>query len=241
MEYDQIPAAESARTWQRRLQNAAIAGAAATALAFELSPFNEVVRGTAAFSTLEAVDSNYDFLAAGGVVGAVTLAVEMGTSALVAAGLERGDKVLRKFTSLMSRFRNADIEKDDAQDSSEETKSAKFANGALAMTIGSALVVTKEHLKNPKRTLRQNLQTGLESSAFVAGVSAVIGALATGGSVALGKVNVEIADHELSLQGPSEWFVERAVDWKFWLLVFGGLQAADLAKRGINRARNRKA
>jgi hypothetical protein len=218
--------------WHERVPTPLVVGAAATALGFELSPLNESVRGTVAFGTLDLIKSQYDFVAAAGTVGAITFTVEMGTAGFAAWGLERGSDKLDKTAAFLSRlFRKKSKEEEVKQDIPADSEQANsfarrmITHGSLGMGVGSALVVTAEHVKNRQRTLRDNLQTGFESATFVAAWSAVIGGLVTGGSEALGKLNaeVEVVGHEISAKGLSEEIVTYAPNPLVWMSIFGGL------------------
>lgn len=152
---------------------------AATTLAAEISPLNEAVR-LAAFG----VALKYgDPVSAALVAGTTTMALE-GAAAVVTADMLDTNGGRKSIAAV-----NQKLEKIGAD---KVLKTGFFAEAALSLTGGSAVVTLAKHRQNPTRTRKQNRFYGMNSAA---GISAVT----TGQAFLLGEGINNIPTNQLVL------------------------------------------
>lgn len=201
--------------------------AAVAAFIFEQSPANEALRTTAAFNVLDDTASPF---AAGSAVAGITMAIEMGSSTLAAAGFHFEKERMQTF---INKFKKSDPE--DEQITTEPKKSENnakeiFLDTGTALGFGAAIVIARKRFVDTERTFKDDILTGAKASAVIAGVSGFIGYLATGG--------VDNAD-KVGLEKPAEVFVNYATDWKVWAAVFGSLYVVGKTKGWFEKIKNR--
>lgn len=195
-----------------KILGGALLAAAIGSLVFEQSPANEALRVSAGLDVLKATSNE---LAVGGVVAAITYGIEMGSSGLIAAGLNSRLKSLRRF----STFVHERLFKKRPQD---ESKTAdRITDMGIAIGIGAGLVAVKHHVQNEQPSLKKDLSVANKASLLVAGVSGSIGVLAAGG--------IEHAE-KVGLGTPAEYFVDYGTDWRFWVGVIGVIQGVKWIK-----------
>lgn len=222
----------SMRTRKQKIIGGLVVAAAAGALVFEQGPANEALRTKIGLDVLQASNSE---IAVGSAIAGLTLAIEMGSSGLFALGVykerERVDK-------LLSRFRKKEELQEDVKHEQEHKKEEKnefvekITDAGVALGIGAAIVVARKRVVDPKRTLKQDLVTGLKASSVIAGVSGIIGWLAAGGIRHAASVGME---------KPAQYFVDYATDWKFWGVVIAAVYGGNFLKnRYTNWQQKRK-
>ncbi len=214
------------RSIKNKVASGLLIGSAITALAFQQSPGNEAVRAMAAFSALDRTDNA---VAVASVVGGLTMAIEGGTSSLMALGLHRKKEAVSRIISKFKKNKDADY----LQTENKNTLSGRVADVGIALGIGPGIVMMKHHIKEKDPTLRSDIARGLGFSALGATVSAGIGYLIAGG--------VQQAE-KVGLGRQAEYVVEYGSDWKFWAGLFiGGYALAkgyEKTKTFIQRRRN---
>lgn len=198
--------------------------AAVAAFIFEQSPANEALRTTAAFNVLDDTASPF---AAGSAVAGITMAIEMGSSTLAAAGFHFEKERMQKFINKFKKPDSEDGQIIDAEEQKTKSKSKElFLDTGTALGFGAAIVIARKRFVDSERTFKDDILTGAKASAVIAGVSGFIGYLATGG--------VDNAD-KIGLEKPAEVFVNYATDWKVWAAVFGSAYVATNAKSWIKK------
>lgn len=228
------PSSKLSRTTKAKIASGLLIGATFGALAFEQSPGNESVRATAA---LEVLENTLDPLAAGGMVAGLTVVIEGATGTLIAAGLNREkryiDPKLDRFKDKLSGEKNKDEDTELLDDSEIKVKrltkkiATSLTDTGITCTIGPGMVVARRHLQEPnERTFEKDMKSLAGYTSVGAGVSGLIGYLATGGVKHADKVGLEV---------PAEYFVDYATDWKFWT---GLLTVGWGGKWVYNKARN---
>jgi|GEM_PF-1364810 len=211
-------AAAKDHIWRDRILGGLLLAAAGASLVFEQSPANEALRVSAGLNVLK---STMNELAVGGVVGAITYGIEMGSSGLIAAGLNSRLKSLRSFSGWIHDKMFNNTKKTDTKTTD------KITDMGIALGIGAGLVAAKRHVQNERPSLKQDLSVANKASLLVAGVSGSIGVLAAGG--------IEHAE-KIGLGKPAEYIVNYGTDWKFWLGVVGVIQGGSWLK---NKIKNR--
>lgn len=193
-------------------------GSAATSLAFQQSPGNELARGYIGLSALEATGSP---AVAAVAVGLSTFAIEGATGLSVASAFRRfsgnihgyKDRFFAKFHRLKKH--------EDLYDSS-----TFLSDSILSLTVGSSAVVARRHLANKSRNLLQDTKTVLGSSS---GIAVASSAIAYAGLKSLdGSKNSSFAS-------VVEKITELGTDWRSYLAIAGLWGATKLIKR--NRAK----
>lgn len=215
-------------TLKRNIIGGIAIAAAVAAFIFEQSPANEALRTTAAFNVLDDTESPF---ISGSAVAGITMAIEMGSSTLAAAGFHFEKERMQKF---INKFKKPDSEGGhiiDSEDQETKSKSKEiFFDTGTALGFGAAIVIARKRFIDTERTFKDDILTGTKASAVIAGVSGLIGYLATGG--------VDNAD-KIGLEKPAEVFVKYATDWKVWAAVFGSLYIAGKTKGWIEKINNR--
>ena len=207
--------AENDHKWRDRILGGALLVAAGAALIFEQSPANEALRLSVGLDVLKSTQNE---LAVGGVVAAITYGIEMGSSGLIAAGLNSRLKSLRRF----STFVHERLFKKSTQ--TESKTGDKITDMGIALGIGAGLVAAKHHVQNKQPSLKKDLAVANKASLIVAGVSGTIGVLAAGG--------IEHAEN-VGLGTPAEYVVKYGTDWKFWLGVVAAIQGGTWVKNKV--------
>lgn len=190
--------------WRDRILGGLLLVAAGTSLLFQQSPGNEGLRANVGLDVLKMTRNAF---AVGGAVTAITFGIEMGSSSLIAAGLNSRLKSLQRFSGWVQskRFKN----------NSKTTKSIasdKITDMGIALGIGAGLVTAKHHFQDTEPTLRKDLITGAKASTLVAGYSGGVAVLMAGG---ISKAK------NIGLGTPAEYFVKYGSDWKYCFGVVG--------------------
>lgn len=228
-DYEIVNEQKLSRSTKAKIASGLLIGATFGALAFEQSPGNESVRATAA---LEVLENTSDPLAAGGMVAGLTVVIEGVTGTLIAAGLNReknfiGPKLERFKDKLVDDPEKASLLDGDEQKKKSNGIAGSLADTGITCTLGPGMVVARRHIQGPtERSFKKDIKSLTGYTAVGAGVSGVIGYLATGG--------VKHAD-KVGLGVPAEYFVDYATDWKFWT---GLLTVGWGGKWVYNKARN---
>jgi hypothetical protein len=207
----------------QRIQRSAIVLAAGAALLFQQSPANEMLRTNAALNVLRSTGSS---VAVALTVAAITVAIEMGSSLLIILGLhtDRG-----AIDGLRRRMRMADVPEAQAGDGEAVASPRRSVRDiAVALGLGAGLVTLRRHLGSARPSLRADLVNACEATAVVAGVSGLIGYLASGG--------IENAA-KLGLETPARWVIDYGTDTRFWLAVLVAIYATSFVSRLVKRAR----
>jgi hypothetical protein len=211
---NQVEPAEAESTSRKKLYRAALLGATLTALAFEQGPGNEAVRSALMFNVL---DHTHNALAAGGAVGAITMAIEGGTSGLIALGLHEEKSAVKRVIQRFKRKSAPELDEDGKAIEIDRTFATKAGDLALALTVGPGIAMTKRHLQEAEPDFKTDVRRGLGYSAIGAGVSGGIGYLITGGIQQAAKVGLE---------APAEFVARWGADARTWVgllgVVYGG-------------------
>lgn len=193
-----------------------------TALGFQQAPTNEVVRTAI---TLEAFNKTDDKNIAAAAAGAATMAIEGGTSTLIALGLTQEKGAVSNFVERYRRRKSAKKALDQF-DSSQEIYGKKsvskrmarsVGNTSLALFLGPGILVVKKHLTGENTTRKQAISTGLGYSALGSVVSAGV----FGYGVSSGSEGI----NSLAKDTVVETMIEYATDAKTWAagLAIGGV------------------
>lgn len=202
-----------------------IMGGALVALAFQQSPGNEAVRTAVALNVLENTKNE---IAVGGVVAGLTMAIEGGTSTLIALGLNQEKTKLKQVIQKFRRKSAKDVT--EAADDKSATIN-KLTDIGITLGVGAGLVVVKRHILEEEPKLKTDIARGLGFSAIGAVVSGGIGYLVAGG--------VRHAD-KVGLERPAELFVDYATDWKFWTALIISGYSLSWAKNRLTHLLARK-
>lgn len=199
---------------ERSLSDKIKIGASITSLAFQQSPGNEAVRAWAALNVYSSTGSP---LLAGAAVGVVTLAVEGATGASIATTLnsekETSEKIRKKFN----------------QNNKNDTKVApgsRASDMALALGIGSGGVIVKRHFNDSQRTFQQDMRTNVRASSLIAGFSAGVAALATGG--------IDYADR-IGFERVAETSVAVLSDWRTYVGAIALAQGYSFVRKKLDK------
>lgn len=229
--YNQDSDEQAMRTKREKIIGGLIVAAAAGALIFEQGPANEALRTKIGLDVLQASNSE---IAVGSAIAAVTLAIEMGSSGLFAMGVhkerERVDKLLSRFRKKEELEEDVKHEKEHAKEKKNELVE-KVTDAGVALGIGAAIVIARKRVVDPKRTLKQDLVTGLKASSVIAGVSGIIGWLAAGGIRHAASVGME---------KPAQYFVDYATDWKFWGVVIAAVYGTSYLRNKFNNWQSKR-
>ncbi len=223
---EETPSSSSQEALQHRSRISRALGAAIIpltvgALAFQQTPANESFRANRTFEVLE---DTGDPLLAGATTLAWTIPIEGVAGALISIGLINKREFIQP--RLEKRFRKKKIElnEHDTVLDEEATLSKRQAlkkrigrtvvDTGVTCAVGPGMVVAKRHFEESDRTFMKDMKTLAGYTTVGAGVSGVIGYMATGG--------IGHAD-KVGLKGPAEFFAENAADWKFWtgLMILG--------------------
>ncbi len=201
----------------------AIATGAIASWVFELGPWNESMRADIGFDVLT---KSMDAAKTGLAVGAATVPIELVPAAMVAWGLSRKNMPGRNAMEWMHRKLGAG----EATDK-ERTKLDIAKDASLALGVGAAAVVAKRFFTDKNMSLKE----GLKTSAMLAPVIAAFSG-GVGWGTAYGILHAEGSRFE----GAAEFFKNNGTDAKFWLAIFGGLQAVDLISKKVKNNRAEK-
>jgi len=208
-------AAAKDHIWRDRILGGLLLAAAGASLVFEQSPANEALRVSAGLNVLK---STMNELAVGGVVGAITYGIEMGSSGLISAGLNSRLKSLRRFSGWIHDKLFNNTKKTDTKTTD------KITDMGIALGVGAGLVTAKHHFQDAEPSLKKDLITSAKASTLVAGFSGGVAVLAAGGIARAEKIG---------LGKPAEYVVKYGTDWKFWLGVVGVIQGGSWLKNKI--------
>ncbi len=211
---------------RRKIIGGAIVGLATAALFVEQSPLNESVRIPPAAAVFRSTGSE---LKTGGVVGALTLGIEIPTSILVSAGLNYERDRIRK---VVNRFKGADTGYSKKDETPKDYGLRDIVTDtSIAFGLGPSVLVAKRHIQNPERTFKSNVKTGVKASVAVSALAASIGGISA--------VLLKQADNLGAFKKPAEYFVDYATDWKFWIGVVGSIQVLSYARNKLRGKRRR--
>lgn len=175
----QVQPEQSPEKKPRTLGDKAKIGLGMTSLAFQQSPGNEAVRAWAGLNIYASTGSP---LLAGATVGAVTLAVEGLTGASIAATINSEKEITEKIKNKFSK---------NNQSEQDANHGSKASDVALALGVGSGAVVAKRHFTDSRRSLKQDMSTNIKTSSLIAGFSAGVATLATGGIDYVQRIGLE--------------------------------------------------
>lgn len=209
-----------------RLKRAVLLGSAAVALVFQQGPTNEAVRSALTFNVFENTENA---LAAGGALAAITMAIEGGTSTLIAHGLHQEESAIKRIIQKFKRKSTPELDEDGNQIVKERTLGTKAGDLALAVSIGPGIAMTKRHLQEAQPSLKTDIRRGLGYSAVGAGLSGGIGYLVTGG--------IQHAE-TVGLETPAEYVAEYGADARTWVGLLGVIYGAKAIKRVSQKLRN---
>jgi|AntRauTorckE6833_2_1112554.scaffolds.fasta_scaffold00630_16 hypothetical protein len=195
----------------RSITERAKLGLGVTSFAVQQSPANEAVRAWAALNVYAETGSP---ILAGATVGAITLAVEGTTGMAIANSLRSEDGALQKIRDRMG-----------AKGISRNRHGNRASDITLALGIGSGAIVAKRHLGEKNRTLRNDLSTTARASTVIAGFSAGVASLATGG--------VEYAER-FGFEQTAEVSVAVLSDWRTYVGAIALTQGYGYARNKLS-------
>lgn len=198
-----------------QVKNAAKLTTALATFGFQQSPGNEMARTYLGISLLDA--SHNPGLAALGV-GVATVAIEGISGLSTSVALNSNSAAYERLKAKLKRRSSVE---------SDSSKTDRANDIALALALGTSIVVAKKHFQYEGRTLKDDRRTMAKAVGLISTTSAGIAFLAAGG--------VEYAD-EVGLGDQAEIAVNYALDWKTYAVMFGVIQVGSFMHRKFKRS-----